>query len=127
VSFDIFLQSFAGGEAAPGDPVAARRVLDPYLAAPPDGNGYAKVRTDDGEADVYGVGSDSLMINHASGTLIWQVVVDVAEAGGYVILPIGVPACLVREEMTGDLPGELRDGAVVVRSGAELLDAVARA
>ena len=123
MSFDIFLQSFAGGQAALGDPGAALRVLEPYLAGPADG-GYAKARTADGAADVYGLGSDCLMINHASGTLIWQVMVDVARAAGYVILPVGVPACVVREEMIGDLPGELRDGAVVVRSGAELQDAV---
>jgi hypothetical protein len=37
VSFDIFLQSFKNGEAAPGDPEAACRELEPYLAGAPDG------------------------------------------------------------------------------------------
>ena len=55
VSFDIFLQSFKDGHAAPGDPAAAWHVLGPYLAAP--AGGHARVRTRDGEADVYGAGS----------------------------------------------------------------------
>jgi hypothetical protein len=74
---------------------------------------------------VDGLGGASLMINHASGELIWQVMVDVARAAGFVIMPVGCPVCVAREEMIEDLPGELQDGAVVVRSGVELLKAVA--
>jgi hypothetical protein len=79
MSFDIFLQCFKDGEAAPGNPEAARQALEPYLAGAPD-EGYALVRTADGEADVYGVGSDHLMFNHPGGEVIWQVMVDVAKA-----------------------------------------------
>jgi hypothetical protein len=71
VSFDIFLQSFKNGDAAPGDPEAAWRALEPYLAGPPSA-GYARARTSDGGAAVYGAGSDALMINHASGQVIWR-------------------------------------------------------
>ena len=42
MSFDIFLQSFKDGEAAPGNPEAARQALEPYLAGAPD-EGYALV------------------------------------------------------------------------------------
>ncbi len=125
MSFDIFLQSIKNGEAAPGTPEAAHRALGPYFAGAPDG-GYAKVRTADGEADVYGVGSASLMINHAGGEVIWQVMVDVAMAADWVIMPVGCPVCVMREDMISELPAELQDGAVVIRSGAELLDVIAR-
>jgi hypothetical protein len=125
VSFDIFLQSFKDGEAAPGKPEAARQALEPYLAGAP-GEGCALVRTADGEADVYGVGSDHLMFNHAGGEVIWQVVVDVAKAADWVIMPVGCHVCVMREDMISELPVELRDNAVVINSGAELQDAIAR-
>lgn len=126
VSFDIFLQSFRCGEAASGEPGAVLRELGPYLAGTPSG-GYARVRTGDGSADVYGLGGAGLMINRASGELIWQLIVDVARAAGYAIMPVGCAVCVVRYEMIDDLPGDLQDGAVVVRSGDELLKAIARA
>jgi hypothetical protein len=126
VSFDIFLQSFKDGDAAPGDPEAAWRVLAPYLAGALTG-GYARVRTPDGEAAVYGAGRDALMINHASGQIIWQIMVDVARAADWVIMPVGCPVCVLREEMINDLPAELQDDAVVVGSGAEVLDVVPQA
>lgn len=52
--------------------------------------------------------------------------VDVAKAAGWVIMPVGCPVCVMREDMIGELPAELQDDAVVIRSGAELLDVVAR-
>lgn len=54
MSFDIFLQGFKDGEAAAGNPDAARQALGPYLTGVPD-EGYARVRTADGQADVHGV------------------------------------------------------------------------
>jgi hypothetical protein len=126
VSFDIFLQSFKNGEAAPGDPEAACRELEPYLAGAPDG-GYARVRTPDGEAGVYGIGSDALMFNHASGQVIWQVMVNVAKAADWIIIPVGCPVCVMREDMISHMPAELRDNAVVVRSDTEVLDVMDQA
>ena len=125
VSFDIFLQSFKDGVAAAGNAEAARQVLETYLAKVPD-EGYALVRTADGEADVYGVGSDSLMFNHAGGVLIWQVMVDVAKAADWVIMPVGCPVCVVRAEMIRELPAGLKDDAVVINSGADLREVIAR-
>jgi hypothetical protein len=72
VSFDIFLQPFGGGgggDAAGGGGGGgeeALQVLTPYLAHPRR-DGYALVRAGDGEADVYGLGGDDLMIRHATG------------------------------------------------------------
>jgi hypothetical protein len=81
VSFDVFLQGFAGGKAATGRPEAAVQVLLPYMVGTPD-NGYVRVQLPDGEADFYGVGNSSLMVNHAAGGQIWDLVVAVATAAG---------------------------------------------
>jgi hypothetical protein len=125
MSFDIFLESFKDGEAGLGNPDAARQALEPYLAGAPD-EGYALVRTADGEADVYGAGSDHLMFNHAGGDVVWPVMVDVAKAADWVIMPVGCPVCVMRADMISELPVELRDNAVVINSGADLQDAIAR-
>jgi hypothetical protein len=126
MSPDVFLQSFLNGGAGGGDPEAARRVLEPYLAADGDDDGRVRVRTGDGTADVYGLG-DGLMVNHATGQLIWQILVDVSAASDYAIMPIGRPVCVTREEMIAQLPHELRGGAIVVGSGADLLSVIANA
>ena len=46
--------------------------------------------TADGEADIYGLGDydQGLMINHASGRQIWQLIVDVEFAE-----PLAMPSC----------------------------------
>ncbi|MEV0156092.1 hypothetical protein AB0H57_20505 [Micromonospora sp. NPDC050686] len=120
MSFDVFLQRFG---ARLGDAGVARRVLAPLLVTPSD-DGFGVVRTRDGEADVYGLGTDTLMFTHASGRQIWQVVVDVAQATGYAIMPVGCPTCVTRLEHLADLPDELRSLALVVLNGDDLLAAV---
>jgi enamine deaminase RidA (YjgF/YER057c/UK114 family) len=65
VSFDVFLQRFGDH---PGDAHAGLRVLEPLLVSPP-GDGFGLVRTTDGEGEVYGLGTDSLMFTHASGLI----------------------------------------------------------
>jgi hypothetical protein len=123
MSFDIFLQGFAGGEATPGRPDAAVRVLAPYFTEAPD-DGFVCVQLADGQADVYGVGRSSLMVNHAAGGQIWGLIVTVATAAGWVIMPVGCPVCVVADEQAADLPDELRTDVVVVRSGTELLQVI---
>jgi hypothetical protein len=65
VSFDIFLQGFENGYGAPGKPDEANRVLRPYLRVGP--TGFRNVVTEDGDAEVYGVGTDGLMFAHRVG------------------------------------------------------------
>jgi hypothetical protein len=67
------------------------------------------------------------MFNHASGQVIWQVMVNVAKAADWIIMPVGCPVCVMREDMISHLPAELRDNAVVVRSGTEVLDVMDQA
>ena len=123
MSFDIFLQAFAGGQAAAGHPDEAFRTLEPHLDGSP-ADGFARLITPDGDADVFGIGTTGLMINHASGESVWQIVVDVAAAGDYAIMPVGTPVCIVREDMKDDLPEALRIDAVVVSSGADVMKVV---
>jgi hypothetical protein len=125
MSFDVFLQGFAGGKAAPGRPDAATEVLAPYFADAPR-DGYVRVQLVDGEADVYGLGRSSLMVNHASGEQIWDLILTVAAAAGWVIMPVGCPVCVVADEQAADLPDELRGGVIVVRTGTELLQVIQR-
>jgi hypothetical protein len=121
VSFDIFLQGFCDGDGTPGDQAAAIAIITPLLAGPISG-GYGRIVTADGEADLYGLGDsdEGLMVNHASGHQIWQVIVDIARGAGFVVLPVGCPACVVDEVTIGHLPDELREAAVLVHDGGDL-------
>jgi hypothetical protein len=123
MSFDVFLQGFTRGDHAPGRPDAAMRVLAPYFVDAPH-DGYARLQLADGEADVYGLDRSSLMVNHAAGEQVWDLVVTVAVAADWVIMPVGCPVCVVAEEHVRDLPDELRADVVVVRTGTDLLRAI---
>jgi hypothetical protein len=131
VSFDIVLQAFTDGDAAGGDIAALRAVLEP-LVRHRDGYGV-QIETADGEADVYGLDDDeerveavAVMVNHASGRALWDVLYDAARAAGLVVMPVGCPVCVTDERQIPHLPPELVDaaGVVVVRSGADILAAV---
>jgi hypothetical protein len=125
VSFDIFIQRFARGDAAEVDVVliceALREFVSEELA-----DDRQSVTTADGGADIYGLGSpDGLMINHAAGDVIWDAVVSVADAAGLTIIPVGYPACVTRPELLDELPSELRDQTRVVSTGLELRRVIA--
>jgi hypothetical protein len=123
VSFDIFLQGFIDGEPTSSGSSEALEVIQAHLPHPPQ-NGFARIRTADGEADVYGLDSDGLMITHASGDEIWELIVKIARAARWIIMPVGCPACAVDPPMIGDLPDGLRESAVLVTSGADLRAAI---
>ncbi|AYY11688.1 hypothetical protein EF847_02045 [Actinobacteria bacterium YIM 96077] len=120
MNFDIFLQRFTGGDVAPTGRVATVTVLERYLADPPAG-GYTEIITRDGRADVYGLDGDGLMINHAEGRDVFELMFQVSKAAGYVIMPVGSPTCVLDESMIPHLPEVLRHDAVVVSSGDDLL------
>ncbi|WP_327002893.1 hypothetical protein OHA72_48695 [Dactylosporangium sp. NBC_01737] len=123
MSFDVFLQGFAGGKVATGRPEAAVQVLLPYMVGAPT-NGYVRVQLPDGEADVYGVGNSSLMVNRAAGEQIWDLVVAVATAAAWVIVPVGCPTCIVDASHADELPDELRANVILIHTGPELLQAI---
>jgi hypothetical protein len=83
------------------------------------------IRTRDGEAQIFGLGDadHGFMINHASGSVIWDALVHVADATGMAILPIGCDTCVTRAEVLEHLPEGLKANARVVDSGEQLVAA----
>ena len=78
-------------------------------------------------ADVYGLGSGGLLVNHAAGDSIWQILLDVSVAGNFAIMLVGCPVCIVAEDMRDELPEDLRPEAVLVRTGTDILQLVTNA
>jgi len=134
LSYDIFVQGFQDGKAVS---VTAPRVWELLEAAweqPPDRLHHALVRRGDAEADLYagpaGQPIDSLMFSRlVGGAAIFDLIVDVAQAGNMVILPTDAPPCLVDEAQRGDLPADLLEesGAPVLVAGGDELLAVTEA
>ena len=126
MSFDVFLQppvaSPAKEEVAR---VAVERVVKPHVAEV-DG-AYAHLVTADGACDLYGFDTlgTSVMINHAEGDAIWDLIVAMAKAGGHVIIPGGCATCVVDETLVSVVPDEFPKPIVVVSSGRELVQAFA--
>ena len=119
MSFDIFLQAFDGGSLL--DTAAILEELAPYLKP-----NLETLRTDDGEADVYGLDNDPirhLMFNHVGGRIAWDIIFSLAQRCGWVIMPVDCPICLTHRDQLSSVPTELLDEfpVVVVRSGSELL------
>lgn len=121
MSFDIFLQRFDGVET---DGTAVMSVLRPLLAREEPEHRYRAIVTADGGADVYGDPASGLMFNHASGVQVWDVIVDVAIAAGWVVLPVGCGTCVVNDAQRNDLPQSVPEPIVTVHSGAELIAAI---
>jgi hypothetical protein len=123
VSFDIFFERVDGGEA---DPDAVMAVLEPLVVE--RGDGFLRIATGDGEADVYiGRPSDGAMVNHAAGRIVWDVMYDLAVAGGFVVIPVGCGTCVTDDSMRAQLPERAPEPVVTIRSGADLLAVVERA
>jgi hypothetical protein len=114
VSFDVFLQSFS----QEGGGTAALSILEPFMAAPPD-NGHAQLVLANDTADVYGLGSEGLMFNHI-GDFAWDLIVQVARAERWVIMPAGCPTCVLDQSVIAELPEELRPNAAVIGNAADL-------
>lgn len=125
MSFDIYLQGFSGGDAAPGDGAAAMTVLDPLIVER-DAKGWAVIRTGDGNADVYGIDTpdSGLMCNHVGGRTAWDVIYSVAAAARFVVMPVGRGTLLVDETMRRELPVGIPEPVLPIRSGADILSAI---
>ena len=66
----------------------------------------------------------SLLINHASGRAIWDLIFELAQAAGLAVMPVGCPTCVTDEDVLNGLPPELATSAIVVSSADELLHVV---
>ena len=123
MSFDVFLQRFADGDAAPADADALLAVLEPLIAVP--FHGGAQIATVDGGADVYmSDPGSSLMFSRPAGQQVWDLMYDLALVGGLAVMPVGCGTGVVDEATLAELPESIPQPVRVVRSGADLIDLV---
>ena len=120
MSFDIFLQRFVDGEAVDADGDSILAILDPLIAG--RSGSWARIVTIDGEADVYGIDNpgSGLMINHASGRAVWDVLFELAERTGMAVMPAGCRWSVTDAGLIDALPA-VSPPAAVVTSGADIL------
>src|SRR5689334_1317634 len=122
MSFDIFLQRFADERARQASGAKLIEILGPYIEGTPT-SGCVGIRTQDGGADCHGVDhpDDGIMLNHLTGTAIWDLLFDIAFKCSFAIMPVGCPTCVGAEGILRELPPELQPDARVVSSGKEIL------
>lgn len=120
VAFDIFLQAFLDGGAAEADVEVILSVVDPYIRRRDES--CVHLETSDGGADVYGLETSvqSLLINHASGRAIWDLIYELAQSAGLAVMPVGCPTCVTDKNAFNELPPELAASAIVVSSADDL-------
>ncbi|MFD9379779.1 hypothetical protein ACFWBH_30415 [Streptomyces sp. NPDC059999] len=112
MSYSIFVQRFTQGQSAPLNEGLAREILRPYLVA--DQGEPLLIRAEDGgEAEVYG-DSTGLMFDRPNWGKIFDIVADLAEQLGAVVVMPGSPTLMRSEADREDLPAELRDEATVL-------------
>jgi hypothetical protein len=132
MSFDVFLQRFAGGEPAQVDGRAVREVLSSVTHRGPDDFGFYAVTLSDGaEVELSAKGLETrasftgcaFHIRESSDGLM-KFMFDIARAGDMVIVPAmeGNPLILVSQQQQNDVPVDLRESfqPVVVGSAGEL-------
>ena len=120
MSYSLYIQRFAHGDAAPMDDKRLEFLAPHVVAREPD-HGFVLIRASDGgEAHVY-ASPGSIMINRFAWGGILDIVADLVERlKAVILLPEGV-AILGTAEDRSHLPVELRADAVVVDlSGATI-------
>jgi len=124
VSRDVFIQAFRRGSPVFLRHASVEVLVAPYLLATRTGVG--SVLMTDGGAEIWGYGDDGgLAVVGATGSEIWDLVVAIARANGAAIIPVGGTPIVAAAGIIPDLPPEGRSAAVVVGSGAELIEALA--
>ena len=123
MSFDIHVRRFRDGDILDADAALVRSLLAPFLVE--QGGGW-NLRMDEADAEVYGVETleRGFMVTHVSGVALYDLVVRVAAACDFVIMPVGCPVALTSEQQRAHLPDGFDGDAVVVSSGAELIQLI---
>jgi hypothetical protein len=120
----VFIQAFHEGSPVFLRHASVEALVAPYLLATREGVG--SVLMADGSAEIWGYGGDGgLAIVGATGNEIWDLVVAIARANGAAIIPVGGIPIVADASIVPDLPPDGRSAAVVVGSGAELIEALA--
>ncbi|MBG6103922.1 hypothetical protein IW249_004336 [Micromonospora vinacea] len=125
MSYDMFVQRFEQGDAAPLSADAFRAVFVPWAERQEPQHGYWHISADDGgTADVYATLTDdtlcSLMLSRFSAGAILDMLVTFVGLADAVVLPPGCPTLLAHEGQRYHLPADLRADAVVVQAGADV-------
>jgi hypothetical protein len=130
VSYDMFVQAFADGDAAPM-PSAAFDVFRPHIdRTEPERHFWHLRAPDGGEADIHVDAApgtfDSLMINHFSEGSALDLLAEFTIRAGGVILASDGPVMLTAETQREDLPEGLEGNAIIIRSADDIRQALAR-
>ena len=127
MSFDIFLERFSASPLGDAEDRTVRSIVDPLIAS--RGDGWVHIVTDGAAADVYGYGDaiQALMINHAAGDEVWDVIYRIADAGGFAVMPAGCGTLLTPRFDRHSLPDGAPEPVLEVQSGPEILAAIERA
>jgi len=97
-----------------------RQVLEPFIVRHEPEHHFALVEYGDGSADVY-LDRGGMMANHVSGERPWDLLVQGAQAAGWVIMPVGCTTCITDERQRAHVPDGLDDDVTLVDSGEALL------
>ncbi|MEU0548806.1 hypothetical protein [Micromonospora sp. NPDC005979] len=125
MSYDLFVQRFEQGDAAPMAADAFLAVFESRVDRREPQDRYRHISADDGgTADLYADLADdtlgSLMISRFSFGAVLDMLVTFIGLADAVVLPPGCPTLLAHEGQRHHLPEELRAGALVIRSGADV-------
>jgi hypothetical protein len=128
MSYDMFVQGFNGGDAAPM-PSSAFDVFRPHVDRTQPEHHFWHLRTpDDGQADIYANVTSgtfkSLMISRFSDGDPLDLLAEFTIRAAAVILAPGGPAMLIAETQRQHLPEELQHDAMVVRNGDDIRQAL---
>jgi hypothetical protein len=129
MSYDLFVQAFVEGDAAPM-PSSAFDVFRPHVDRAQPEEMLWHVRTPDGgEADIYASVTpgtfDSLTISRFSGGEPLDLLAEFTIRAGAVILPPDGPAMLTAEIQREHLPEGFADEAIIIRNGEDIRRALA--
>jgi hypothetical protein len=120
---DVFIQAFDHGSPVFLRHANVRALVAPFLLHMR--TGVASVLMSDGGAEIWGYGDDGgLAVVGATGQEIWDLVVAIARGNAAAIIPVGGTPIVADAALIPGLPPEGRDQAVVVGSGAELIEAL---
>jgi hypothetical protein len=127
MSYDMFVQDFDAGDAAPM-PSSAFDVFRPHVDRIKPEHHFWHVRTPDGgEADIYADVTpgtfDSLMISRFSDGAPLDLLAEFTIRASAVILAPGGPAMLTAEAQRQHLPDDFQRDAIVVRNGDDIRQA----
>jgi hypothetical protein len=124
MSFAMFVQGFADGDAAPM-PSSAFDVFRPHVdLTQPEHHFWRLCTPDGGDATIYADVTpgtfDSLMITHFSPGDPVDLLAEFTIRAAAVILVPGLPAMLTAEAQRQHLPDDFRRDAVVVHNGDDI-------